>query len=198
MKNQMKFTKMPLDSRCTTQQLASLSGFSPPQPLCIAVQVFRTAPYTVQGIVDLIRRTDWQHRLVDTDSGGWANPWGIGDVNDVHSYPNPGHPMPSATQYAMVGEFGGVGVFAPGHEWVPGNCTAYLRVAGPHEGSTAYVRMAENIMSHRADISAAVYTQITDIERECDGILNFDRSDKFNAAQIAAIAAANRRLTANA
>jgi hypothetical protein len=48
-----------------------------------------------------------------------ANDLHIADVNDWHTYPYPGHPMPSATQYAMLGEFGGVGAFVAGHEWVP-------------------------------------------------------------------------------
>jgi hypothetical protein len=41
-------------------------------------------------------------RLVDTNSGGPANNLHVGDVNDIHSYPWPGNPVPSALQYAMV------------------------------------------------------------------------------------------------
>ena len=43
---------------------------------------------------------------MDTDSGGGANNLHIGDVNDIHSYPYPGDPKPSQSQYAMIGEFG--------------------------------------------------------------------------------------------
>ena len=40
-------------------------------------------------------------------------------------------------------------------------------------------------------VSAAILTQATDVECECDGLLNYDRSLKFDDAQTAAIAAAN-------
>ena len=58
-------------------------------------------------------------RLVDTNSGGPANNLHVGDVNDIHSYPWPGNPTPSDTQYAMIGEFGGIGAFVDGHMWTP-------------------------------------------------------------------------------
>ncbi len=59
-------------------------------------------------MVDLVRLWD-STRLVDTDSGGPANDLHIGDVNDIHDYPDPKDPLPSDTQYAMIGEFGGIG-----------------------------------------------------------------------------------------
>jgi hypothetical protein len=34
-----------------------------------------------------------------------------------------------------------------------------------------------------------------DVENECDGMVNMDRTPKFNAAQIAQIVAANQALT---
>ena len=46
--------------------------------------------------------------------------------------------------------------------------------------------------------SASVYTQITDVELECDGFLNFDRTNKFSDADTAAIRSANQSLIAKA
>jgi hypothetical protein len=46
------------------------------------------------------------------------------------------------------------------------------------------------------DLSCAIYTQITDVEVECDGFLNYDRSAKLDANQIAEIADLNQRLVA--
>ena len=89
--------------------------------------VFKDPPNDVAGIVNLSRVLD-PTRLVDTDSGGHANDLHIGDVNDIHSYPYPGDPQPSATQYAMVGEFGGIGAFVEGKEWKPKSCHTYLHV----------------------------------------------------------------------
>jgi hypothetical protein len=86
-------------------------------------------------------------RLVDTNSGGAGNNLHIGDVDDIHDYPYPAdpkvgcvillesgliflsyYPQASATQYAMVGEFGGIGAFIADKEWVPGKCHTYLKV----------------------------------------------------------------------
>jgi hypothetical protein len=97
----------------------------------------------------------------------------------------------------MIGEFGGIGAFIPGREWAPGQCSTYLRAATPQQEADLYVQMAGNITLYRDSpgVSVSVYTQITDVENECDGFLNMDRSNKFNAAQMAAIVAANQQLT---
>jgi len=155
--------------------------------------VFKTAPYDVAGIVGLSRTLD-PKRPVDTDSGGKANDLHIGDVNDIHSYPYPGDPQPSATQYAMIGEFGGIGAFVEGKEWKPKSCHTYLHVDTPAEEASTYVKMAATIASRVDHVSASVYTQTTDVELECDGFLNYDRSNKFSAANTEAIRKANQAI----
>jgi hypothetical protein len=132
-------------------------------------------------------------RLVDTDSGGGANNLHIGSVNDIHDYPDPQNPQPSDTQYAMIGEFGGIGAFVAGKEWWPKQCHTYLRVATPAEEASTYINMTKTLLRNR-NVSASVYTQITDVELECDGFLNYDRTNKFDQATTAAIAAANQLL----
>merc|ERR1712039_904145 len=156
-------------------------------------RVFKTKPYDVQGITELAKQLDGT-RLVDTDSGGGANNDGFADVNDIHSYPYPGDPKPSPTQYAMIGEFGGIGAFVKGKEWVPGKCHTYLHVDTPAEEADKYVMMAKTIKSRVDHVSASVYTQTTDVELECDGFLNYDRSNKFNEDQTKAIHDANRAI----
>ena len=42
-----------------------------------------------------------------------ADPWPLGPAAK-----RPG-PVPSRTQYAMLGEMGGMGTFVPGHTWAP-------------------------------------------------------------------------------
>ena len=45
------------------------------------------------------------------------------------AYPSPKAPSPiPGKQYAMVGEFGGLGYIMPGKEWVAGGCYAYAKV----------------------------------------------------------------------
>ena len=134
-------------------------------------------------------------RLVDTNSGGPANNLHIGDVNDIHSYPYPKDPEPSATQYAMQGEYGGIGAFITGKEWVPAKCHTYLKVDTPDAEMSKFVAMVGTLKKVKAThLSASVYTQITDVELECDGFLNYDRSNKFTDAQTQAIFKANQDL----
>jgi len=133
-------------------------------------------------------------RLYDTNSGGPANDLHLADVNDIHTYPYPGDPIPSSTQYAMLGEFGGIGAFVSGHEWVPNQCTTYLHVNTPQDEANTYVSMTKTILSNIDDISCSIYTQITDVERECDGFLNYDRTNKFTSQQTQAIHDANQAL----
>jgi hypothetical protein len=149
--------------------------------------------FNVPSVINQIRQLD-PSRLLDTNSGGPGNDLHIADVNDVHTYPYPGDPKPSATQYAMLGEFGGIGAFVAGKEWVPGQCQTYLHVDTPELEATTYIAMAQTIRSRKVDLSASVYTQITDVERECDGFLNYDRTNKFNADQTARIATANQNI----
>jgi len=65
--------------------------------------------------------------------------------------------------------------------------STYLAVSTPQDEANTYVSMTQTIQSHRLDISASVYTQITDVERECDGFYNYDRTNKFTSAQTQSI-----------
>ena len=155
--------------------------------------VFKTKPFDVASIVSMAKSLA-PHRLVDTDSGGGANNLHIGDVNDIHSYPQPGDPQPSTSQYAMIGEFGGIGSFTLGKEWKPNSCGTYLHVPTGADEANTYIKMAAAIQSRVDHVSASVYTQTTDLELECDGFLNYDRSSKFTASQTAAIHKANQAI----
>lgn len=132
--------------------------------------------------------------LFDTDSGGKANDLHIGDVNDVHTYPQPGDTQPSKTQYAMIGEYGGIGAFIDDKQWKPKMCHAYLPADTPAEEASYFLQMIAKLLENSDHISAAVYTQTTDVELECDGFLNFDRTHKFNSTEIEMIRAANDAL----
>jgi len=149
--------------------------------------------FDVPAIVGLIRTLD-PIRPIDTDSGGGANNLYIGDVNDIHTYPWPGDPLPSATQYGMIGEYGGLGAFISGHEWVPGKCYAYMGSKDPEEMTQQYLKMVSMVKQNIADVSALIYTQITDVERECDGFYTYDRLNKLNTDQLQRVAAANKDL----
>jgi len=113
-------------------------------------KVFVTKPHTVAEVVQLARRTDWQGRPVDTDSGGGDDYDEAGDVNDIHSYPYPGDPIPSPNKYAMLGEFGGIGSFTLDKEWVPGGCYTYLHVNTSQLVADTYINMTETMIREQA------------------------------------------------
>ena len=86
----------------------------------------------------------------------------------------------------MVGEFSGLGSFpAAAHTWRPGTCYAYQALPTPAAFADLYCAFLGVLDANR--VSRAVATQVTDLESECDGFINYDRSEKFNASQTAQI-----------
>eukprot|EP00005_Dracoamoeba_jomungandri_P011478 CAMPEP_0174277778 /NCGR_PEP_ID=MMETSP0439-20130205/61117_1 /TAXON_ID=0 /ORGANISM="Stereomyxa ramosa, Strain Chinc5" /LENGTH=609 /DNA_ID=CAMNT_0015370127 /DNA_START=188 /DNA_END=2017 /DNA_ORIENTATION=- len=132
-------------------------------------------------------------RLIDNDSGGSANNLKIGDVFDIHSYPSPGNPIAGPNQYAEIGEFGGIFAKDSGKQWVEGGCYGYTTKDNPHDAAELLVQYLQSIVQ-KVNVSAVVYTQATDVETECDGVLNYDRSPKFSEADKNAIYKANQAL----
>ena len=109
-------------------------------------------------------------RLIDVNTGGPANSLGLGEANDVHSYPYPAAPRDSGTQFAMVGEFGGLGWFpAASSSWAPGDCYTYLQMQSPQAFADLYCVLTESLTLEGAFVSGAIVTQATDLECECDG-----------------------------
>lgn len=116
-------------------------------------------------------------RLVNTASGGNFHP--VGDIIDLHNYPHPAMPDPAyfGKDYALVlGEFGGLGLPVKGHVWQDKDNWGYQSFKNEAELLQKYesfmVRMAELI---DAGLSAAVYTQTTDVEIETNGLMTYDR-----------------------
>jgi len=185
-------------------------------PSIIQYEVFNEADmvrdFQASSAVNWVKMYD-PTRLVDTDSGGPANAEKIGDVNDLHAgAPNPEHPLPSKTQYAMDGEYGNIEVYIDGHTWTNSSarkevCRLYRWAGGDHDPpsphgnieahntSAQIVNMTAMLIAY-GDVSSAGYVQLTDTEMECDGILSYDRTSKFNKSDLAAIRNANIALVA--
>ncbi|MBM0256393.1 AbfB domain-containing protein [Micromonospora sp. 4G55] len=121
-------------------------------------------------------------RLVNPHSGynccqSLGNP-GNGDIDDWHVYVGPDSPQPSSSRIAVLGEFGGLGLRTPGHEYSPnGNFLAYEWQPDSTSLTNRYVGLVQgsrNLMIGRG-LSASVYTEITDVEGELNGFLTYDR-----------------------
>jgi hypothetical protein len=125
-------------------------------------------------IVQLARELD-PTRLVNNASG-WTDR-GVGDVHDWHAYPGPASPKPDRRRAAVLGEYGGLGLGIDGHSW-SGKIWGYQGTKDSVELTRRYERLAAGVWKLKDDpgLSAAVYTQITDVETEGNGLLTYDRA----------------------
>lgn len=131
------------------------------------------------GQFDSERITGWikeldPSRLVNHASG-WTDR-GAGDIKDIHSYPDPRATAPEPTRAAVLGEFGGLGFNVPDHTWQAEGWGYDLlpdfdELARRYE--SLYIKLLP--MIENPGLSAAVYTQISDIETENNGLMTYDR-----------------------
>ena len=131
------------------------------------------------GQYDTARVTKWAKeydptRLVNNASG-WADRK-VGDVNDMHKYPGPGSPDPEPARAAVLGEFGGLGYKVDGHTWA-GRTWGYRGMESVEKLTRQYLKLLSGVfeLKEKAGLSAAVYTQTTDVEYEGNGLLTYDR-----------------------
>jgi len=132
------------------------------------------------GQYDTERLTDWikKHdpsRLVDNASG-WTDKK-VGDVIDMHNYPGPGSPQPELARAAVLGEFGGLGLPVEGHMW-QAKGWSYQGYKSPEDLTKAQVQLFSRLhqLIGSAGLSAAIYTQTTDVEGELNGLMTYDRA----------------------
>ncbi len=114
-------------------------------------------------------------RLVN-EASGWTDR-GSGDVKDVHIYPGPGAPRPEEKRAIVLGEFGGLGLPLKGHTWQEEKNWGYRSFKTQEELNEAYLGLMANLRPLVwKGLSAAVYTQTTDVEVEVNGFMSYDRA----------------------
>ncbi|HEV7999541.1 MAG TPA: glycoside hydrolase family 2 TIM barrel-domain containing protein [Planctomycetaceae bacterium] len=159
------------------QELLELIGSRRQFPSVIAWVPFNEGwgQFDTASIVRTIKEHDVR-RLV-TPSSGW-NDFPIGDIHDIHSYPGPAAPKADATRAAMLGEFGGLGLPIPDHLWMAGNKNwGYRKYKTQDELTAAYLNLTAKLAPLvQSRLSAAVYTQTTDVETEVNGLMTYDRA----------------------
>ena len=146
------------------------------------------------GQYDTERLTPWlksldPSRLVNNASG-WTDKR-VGDLIDVHSYPGPESPSPEVERAAVLGEFGGLGLGLTNHTWSE-QFWGYQPMPDAGVLTERYGKLLERVhlLHDSFGLSAAIYTQTTDVETECNGLLTYDRAvTKLN---LAAMQTANR------
>jgi hypothetical protein len=147
------------------------------------------------GQFDTARITKWTKdydptRLVNCASG-WNDHAGVGDVHDMHKYPSPGSPKPEEKRAAVLGEFGGLGLPIKDHMWQAKSWSYQGTKDGP-ELTLKYSRFLQEVskLKEKPGLSAAVYTQTTDVETETNGLMTYDRA--IIKVDVDKVAAANR------
>lgn len=134
-------------------------------------------------LVEVVKKLD-PNRLVNEASGNTIT--GAGDLDDVHSYPAPNIRPPTPNQALVDGEFGGIGELVPGHAWQERG-GGYTNVSTPDDLLylyAEYLNMVKDYRDHNG-LAAVVYTQLTDVETELNGLLTYDRLPKVDMAKIA-------------
>ncbi len=130
--------------------------------------------YDTARIAGWIKELD-PTRLVDNASG-WADR-GAGDVHDIHSYPGPDAPENEPRRAAVLGEFGGLGLLLKGHTWQDEKNWGYRSFDNAEDLINAYLDLIEELqVLVQKGLSAAVYTQTTDVEIEVNGLMTYDRA----------------------
>lgn len=113
-------------------------------------------------------------RLVNPASGG--NHYTVGDMLDLHHYPNPTMYLYDAQRATVLGEYGGIGRAIKDHLWEPDRNWGYIQFDSEKEVTDEYIKYAGQLKQLiRQGFSAAVYTQTTDVEVEVNGLMTYDR-----------------------
>jgi beta-galactosidase/beta-glucuronidase len=113
-------------------------------------------------------------RLVNPASGG--NHYDVGDILDMHNYPDPVMGLFDSKRSNVLGEYGGIGLALEGHLWETGRNWGYVQYKTSEEATNAYIDLAEKLKKLIPFCySAAVYTQTTDVESEVNGLMTYDR-----------------------
>ncbi len=129
--------------------------------------------YDTERLVEQVRQWDPQ-RLV-SNASGWVDKK-VGDILDHHTYPVPGGPKPEPKRAAVVGEYGGLGFNMKGRMWA-GDGWGYQTFTDEESLNARYEEITGVLLERAQDpgISAGVYTQVSDIEMENNGLMTYDR-----------------------
>ncbi len=129
------------------------------------------------------------------DSSRWVNAvsgWldqNNGDIYDIHTYQEvPLAPANQADRAIVIGEYGGVGWPVTNHLWdAEKRNWGYQTYQSQPEFENALRKKVEGLLPMVRDLglSAAVYTQTTDVEGEVNGFMTYDRKQiKISAEKL--------------
>jgi len=181
-------TPQPIDKPQFKTELEQLVRNHWNHPAIIMWVIFNESQgqHDTEALVAAVRELD-PSRLINNASGDSDK--NCGDVIDMHAYPDPGSPKPEEKRAAVLGEFGGLGFGVDGHRWAAA-AWGYRGAASMEALTRGYEKMIAKAwkLKDTAGLSAMIYTQITDLETECNGLLTYDRAvNKVDPERAAAV-----------
>lgn len=132
-----------------------------------------------QNTVEVVRKVMQKDssRLINGVSG-WEDR-NIGDMYDLHNYPCTSMTLPENNndRISVLGEFGGLGLPVKGSLWNPEMRNwGYKNIDGGVDLLSDYSYLMYDLETLIAQgLSAAIYTQTTDVEGEVNGLITYDR-----------------------
>lgn len=132
--------------------------------------------HNTKNIVDEVKKKD-PTRIINGVSG-WTERY-VGDTYDIHNYPATSMIKPEycGNRISVLGEFGGLGLPVKDHLWNANMRNwGYKNIEGGVELVNNYSRLVYDLETLIAQgLSAAIYTQTTDVEGEVNGFITYDR-----------------------
>ena len=167
--------QQPIDKPQFKSELVNMVKNNWNHPSIIMWVVFNEnqGQHDTEALVAEVKALD-PSRLVNNASGN--DDKNCGDVIDKHSYPGPESPKPEENRAAVLGEFGGLGLPVDGHTWTK-KTWGYEGTKNIEDLTSAYEKLLGKSweLNATAGLSAVIYTQLTDVETECNGLLTYDR-----------------------
>jgi beta-galactosidase/beta-glucuronidase len=139
--------------------------------------------YDQQRLTEWMKKTD-PSRLINGHSGENYDrqapkepeqKWISSDMTDVHIYPGPGIAPVLPGKAQVLGEWGGVRVATPGHQWKTEGNWGYISSTAA-DFAKKYAFMVKHLQLFEEEgLSASIYTQPFDVEIEENGLITYDR-----------------------
>jgi hypothetical protein len=135
------------------------------------------------AVVLATRYKDGTRPITDTSGGNQRDRT---DVIDVHDYSNSlsRQGVAHLEKPKVVGEYGGITLHTPGQTETTGEANQIVQSVAD---LLARIRYQTTQLFEAANLSGFVYTQLTDVEQELNGLMTYDRQPKADAKRLAAI-----------
>jgi len=169
--------------RESAAEMAQLHNY--PSIVCWVLFNEKWGQYDQQRLSEWVKKTD-PSRILNGHSGELLyvnevlrspspNAYVSADMTDVHAYPDPMMSIKQPGRAQVCGEFGGIGVFIPEHQWLTGSAWGYIQEK-PAGLMAKYKIMNQHLqLFEKQGLSGSIYTQPFDVEGEQNGLMTYDR-----------------------